>query len=79
MPVRTKHSRPQRKKKAARSPSTHHYLARASDGYSRMYVHNATHLFWQQVMTDNGEPQEEGKVIDYFWLVQDKHGPFTGL
>ena len=74
MPVRTKHSRPQWQ----RCTLTFH-LARASDGYSRMYVHNATHLFWQQVMTDNGEPQEEGKVIDYFWLVQDKHGPFTGL
>ena len=48
-------------------------------GYSRMFIHNDTHLEWQQVMTDNGQPKSMmGKVIDHFWLVQDHHGPFQG-
>ena len=48
-------------------------------GYSRMRVYNRTHVRWEQVMTDNGQPPEEdGRVIDSVWWVQEHHGPFEG-
>lgn len=40
-------------------------------GYSRMKVFNASHLHFEQVSDDQG-----GKVIDSFWLIKDKHGPY---
>jgi len=44
-------------------------------GWSRMTVHNATHLHWQQIQTDTGSPTRGvGEVADDFWLVQEKHG-----
>eukprot|EP00939_MAST-03C_sp_MAST-3C-sp1_P004575 g4575.t1 len=48
-------------------------------GYSRMTIHNATHLRWQQVMTDPVYfgPDQYGKVIDDTWIVQSNHGPFN--
>eukprot|EP01060_Flectonema_neradi_P026922 TRINITY_DN3654_c0_g1_i1.p1 TRINITY_DN3654_c0_g1~~TRINITY_DN3654_c0_g1_i1.p1 ORF type:complete len:533 (+),score=107.30 TRINITY_DN3654_c0_g1_i1:49-1647(+) len=47
--------------------------------YSRMIVHNASHIHWQQVGTDPVDfPQSEyGSVIDDLWIVQDSHGPFN--
>ena len=47
-------------------------------GYSRMIVHNATHIRWQQVMTDPTffGPDQYGHVIDDTWIVQSNHGPF---
>jgi hypothetical protein len=46
-------------------------------GYSRMVIHNDTHLYWEQVQTDSGEPLADmGKIIDYMWLEQHNHGPF---
>jgi len=47
-------------------------------GYSRMIVHNESHLRWQQVMTDPTffGPDQYGKVIDDTWIVQSNHGPF---
>lgn len=48
-------------------------------GYSRLAVHNATHLHWEQVECDATEdPGREGAVIDSFWLVQENHGSFAG-
>jgi hypothetical protein len=35
-------------------------------------VHNATHLHWQQVGA------EGGGVLDDWWVVTDRHGPFGG-
>jgi hypothetical protein len=47
-------------------------------GFSRMKIYNDTHIYWEQVMTDDGQPPEDmGKIIDYMWLVQTKHGPFA--
>lgn len=50
-------------------------------GYSRMYIHNTTHLHWQQVQTDPTlfGPDLYGRVIDDAWIVQNKHGPFNAL
>lgn len=46
-------------------------------GYSRMSVHNASALYWEQVQCDSSEtPVLEGVVIDSFWLIQNSHGPF---
>jgi hypothetical protein len=54
-------------------------------GYSRMIVHNHTHLRWQQVITDPGDAtgrpfftgvEPYGTVIDDTWIVQSSHGPF---
>ncbi|KAK3258196.1 hypothetical protein CYMTET_32751, partial [Cymbomonas tetramitiformis] len=46
-------------------------------GYSRMHIYNDTHLHWQQVMCDNGQPlEDEGKIIDDTWIVIEHHGPF---
>ena len=47
----------------------------AAYGYSRMQVHNATHLHWEQVECDTDEGVQD-LVIDEFWLVQENHGPF---
>eukprot|EP01063_Lacrimia_lanifica_P008922 TRINITY_DN15998_c0_g1_i1.p1 TRINITY_DN15998_c0_g1~~TRINITY_DN15998_c0_g1_i1.p1 ORF type:complete len:573 (+),score=191.29 TRINITY_DN15998_c0_g1_i1:72-1790(+) len=47
--------------------------------YSRVLIHNATHLQWQQVQTDpyDGFPMSEyGEVIDDWWVVQHRHAPF---
>ena len=41
-------------------------------GYSRMTVHNSTHLFLDQVSVDQG-----GKVIDEMWLIKETHGPYN--
>jgi hypothetical protein len=50
-----------------------------SFGYSRMYVHNHTHIQWQQVQTDPTMfPEEDyGRVIDDTWFIQHSHGPFS--
>jgi len=47
-------------------------------GYSRMFVHNATHLHWQQIQTDPTDfPESDyGRVIDDAWIIQETHGPF---
>ena len=45
-------------------------------GYSRMTVYNATHMLWEQVQTDSGQPKTTGTVIDAMLLVQHNHGPF---
>jgi hypothetical protein len=39
-------------------------------GYTRMTVHNATHLYMEQVSDD-----KEGAVIDKVMVVKEKHGP----
>ena len=48
-------------------------------GYSRMHIHNATHLRWQQVQTDPTlfGPELYGRVIDDAWVIQHRHGPFN--
>uniref|UniRef100_A0A4W5NQE0 Purple acid phosphatase n=1 Tax=Hucho hucho TaxID=62062 RepID=A0A4W5NQE0_9TELE len=38
-------------------------------GYTRMQVHNTTHLYLEQVSDD-----QYGKVIDSIWVVKEKHG-----
>jgi len=44
---------------------------RSSDyGYSRMTIHNSTHLYWDQVSDD-----KNGEVVDKIWFVQENHGP----
>nr|KAG5704433.1 hypothetical protein BaRGS_024288 [Batillaria attramentaria] len=40
-------------------------------GYTRMTIHNATHLYMEQVSDDQG-----GKIVDKFWLKKDKHGSY---
>eukprot|EP01063_Lacrimia_lanifica_P025481 TRINITY_DN332_c0_g1_i1.p1 TRINITY_DN332_c0_g1~~TRINITY_DN332_c0_g1_i1.p1 ORF type:complete len:566 (+),score=276.77 TRINITY_DN332_c0_g1_i1:63-1760(+) len=64
---------------AFEAPEPHWSAFRSNTyGYSRMTVHNATHLHWEQVSTDPlAFPMSEyGKVIDDVWLVQHNHGPF---
>ena len=39
--------------------------------HSRLTLHNATHLHWQQYST------AFGGVVDDWWLVQRRHGPFA--
>jgi len=48
-------------------------------GYSKMSIHNASHIRWQQIMTDPTffGPDKYGKVIDDTWVVQSSHGPFN--
>lgn len=43
----------------------------ADYSHSRLTVHNASHLCWQQVSATLGG------VIDNWWLVQERHGPFS--
>lgn len=50
-------------------------------GYSKMHIHNKTHLHWQQVQTDPTlfGPALYGRVIDDAWIIQHNHGPFDKL
>ena len=50
-----------------------------SFSYSRVLVHNYTHLHWQQVQTDPTlfPLADYGRVIDDWWIVTDKHGSFN--
>ena len=49
-------------------------------GYSRMYVHNASHMHIQFVVTDGSQsPPQYDEIGDDFWLVQSKHGPFAAV
>ncbi|XP_017963624.1 acid phosphatase type 7 isoform X2 [Drosophila navojoa] len=41
-------------------------------GYLRLKAHNASHLYFEQVSDDKG-----GVVIDSFWVIKDRHGPYT--
>merc|ERR1719223_1263466 len=47
-------------------------------GYSILWVHNATHVHWQQVSTDptSFPLSSYGSIIDDAWIVQHSHGPF---
>lgn len=40
-------------------------------GYTRMTIHNSTHLYMEQVSDD-----KDGKIIDRIWIKKDKHGPY---
>lgn len=51
-----------------------HDLSRA---LPRRTFYNATHMLWEQVQTDNGQPQTTGSVIDAYLHVQTSHGPFA--
>lgn len=45
---------------------------RSSDyGTTRMTIHNATHLYFEQV-----SDSQNGEVIDRVWVIRDKHGPY---
>nr|ATU82925.1 secreted Phosphatase protein [Pristhesancus plagipennis] len=45
---------------------------RSSDyGYARLQAFNSSHLYMEQVSIDLN-----GDVIDSFWIVKDKHGPY---
>ena len=48
-------------------------------GYSKMVVHNASTIRWQQIMTDPTYFGEDmyGKVVDDVWITQSHHGPFS--
>eukprot|EP00755_Sulcionema_specki_P007987 Sspe_Gene.5761::Locus_1913_Transcript_1_1_Confidence_1.000_Length_1870::g.5761::m.5761 len=49
--------------------------------YSRMIVHNASHIHWEQVQTDPTlfPGADYGRVIDSVWYVQHQHGPFNAV
>jgi hypothetical protein len=40
-------------------------------GFSRMHVYNKTHIHWQQIRA------VDGGTDDDFWIVKNKHGPYT--
>lgn len=42
-------------------------------GYGHMEAHNATHLYWEELLDRNME------VLDSIWVVQENHGPFAPL
>eukprot|EP00051_Salpingoeca_urceolata_P028294 m.486118 g.486118 ORF g.486118 m.486118 type:complete len:545 (+) comp24185_c0_seq1:153-1787(+) len=48
-------------------------------GYSKMIVHNATHMRWQQIRTDPTffPKSKYGEIIDDTWFIQHNHGPFS--
>ncbi|CAL4149645.1 unnamed protein product, partial [Meganyctiphanes norvegica] len=43
-------------------------------GYTRLFVHNETHLNWHQVSDD-----QEGEIIDDVWLIRDHHLPYPEI
>ena len=48
-------------------------------GYSRMFIYNATHIHWEQIVTDPTYFGSDmyGKVVDSTWVIQHHHGPFS--
>ncbi|CAK4713186.1 hypothetical protein LEN26_011734 [Aphanomyces euteiches] len=49
-------------------------------GFSRLVVHNASHLHWQQIECDPFNPaayNDNGHAVDDVWLVQTHHGSFN--
>ncbi|KAI8432466.1 hypothetical protein MSG28_004852 [Choristoneura fumiferana] len=40
-------------------------------GYTRLLAHNTTHLYIEQV-----DVEQQGKVVDSFWLIKDHHGEY---
>ena len=48
-------------------------------GYSKLWIHNATHVRWQQIVTDPTffGPDQYGMVVDDTWVIQHHHGPFS--
>lgn len=40
-------------------------------GYTKMKAFNKTHLYFEQISVD-----QEGQVIDSYWIIKDKHGKF---
>ena len=40
-------------------------------GYSRMFIHNKTHLEIEQVSDD-----KKGQIVDHFYIVKDNQIPF---
>lgn len=60
-------------------------------GYTRMTVHNASHLYLEQVSDDQVKMssmnsslflmihllEQGGKVVDSMWLIKSKHGPYS--
>lgn len=40
-------------------------------GYLRLKAHNHSHLYFEQVSAD-----EQFAVIDSFWVIKDRHGPY---
>ena len=47
-------------------------------GYNRLWIHNASHIHLEYVMTDPTYfgPDKYGAVIDDTWIIQHSHGPF---
>ncbi|EDW82409.1 uncharacterized protein Dwil_GK25789 [Drosophila willistoni] len=43
-------------------------------GYTRLKAHNRTHLYFEQVSDD-----QQGAIIDRFWLIKSKHGSYAKL
>ena len=48
-------------------------------GYSRILIHKQTHIHIQYVQCDPTlfPGSEYGSVLDDFWVVQNRHGPFS--
>jgi hypothetical protein len=47
-------------------------------GCSRMAIHSASHIHWQQAQCDESEePVLEGVAVGGFWLFMDHHGTFA--
>ncbi|CAF0889384.1 unnamed protein product [Brachionus calyciflorus] len=48
---------------------------RANDyGYTRLQAFNSTHLYFEQV-----SDEQDGKVIESFWVIKKKHGMYTRI
>lgn len=43
-------------------------------GYTRLKAHNETHLYFEQVSVD-----KKGEIIDSFWIIKDKHVPYSEM
>lgn len=43
-------------------------------GYTRITVHNDTHLYWEQT-----SDAKDGEVIDSVWLIRDEHVPYPDV
>ena len=54
--------------------SAFHVANRLMYGFGHLQAFNSTHLYWDEVMAEEGTPQHR---IDSIWIVQEQHGNFS--
>ncbi|RHY99600.1 hypothetical protein DYB26_005976 [Aphanomyces astaci] len=68
------------RKPFGRPPEAYTAFRNTVFGFSRLVVHNSSHVQWQQIECDPLNPAAygvNGQAVDDVWLVQTRHGSFA--